>query len=274
MILRSALSEVRTSLSALTTITWSPVSMCGANTGLCLPRSTRATSVASRPRTMPSASTTYQARWISEAFGVYVGTRATFIGFLRCGRRAIERAVSPERRTSLRADTAERQTRRVIGWRPQGHDDVATGMLDRVRTRLATVRPRRVLPPPRSERDVTIDHERARPHRSPGRHAPVGTLGRHAPVGPPRHRGRRRHRPAGRELAAPGRPQRHRPGVGDPRLRRRERAARRPALAAVADHAAGRLRDVRHRWCGDLRADPSGPPRPGRGARRAAGLGA
>src|SRR5918998_3376970 len=114
MTLRSALSDVSTTLSALTTITWSPVSMCGANTGLCLPRSTRATSVASRPRTMPSASTTYQARWISEAFGVYVGTRATFIEFLRCGHHAIGRAACPERRISLRADAAERQTRAVI----------------------------------------------------------------------------------------------------------------------------------------------------------------
>ena len=36
---------VSTTLSALTTITWSPVSMCGAKIGLCLPRRMRATSV-------------------------------------------------------------------------------------------------------------------------------------------------------------------------------------------------------------------------------------
>src|ERR671912_87645 len=81
MILRSALSAVSPTLSAVTLITWSPVSMCGAHTGLCLPRRTRATSVASRPSTMPSASTPCQARWISEAFGLYVGTRATFAAY-------------------------------------------------------------------------------------------------------------------------------------------------------------------------------------------------
>ena len=48
-------------MSALTTMTWSPVSMWGAKVGLCLPRRMRATSVARRPRTRPSASTTYQA---------------------------------------------------------------------------------------------------------------------------------------------------------------------------------------------------------------------
>src|SRR5581483_9277413 len=40
------------------TMTLSPVSRWGVNTGLCLPRMIRATSVARRPRTMPSASTT------------------------------------------------------------------------------------------------------------------------------------------------------------------------------------------------------------------------
>ncbi len=69
---RSALFEVITILSAFTMITWSPVSMCGANVGLCLPRRMRATSVQRRPSTMPSASTTCHSRWISLAFGVYV----------------------------------------------------------------------------------------------------------------------------------------------------------------------------------------------------------
>src|SRR5918994_531607 len=104
MVLRSALSAVSTTLSALTMITWSPVSMCGANTGLCLPRRTRATSVASRPSTMPSASTTCQARWISEAFGLYVGTPATFTAIRTRGARA-----PGKRRTSLRARAAKRQ---------------------------------------------------------------------------------------------------------------------------------------------------------------------
>src|SRR5688572_3497965 len=53
-------------------MTWSPVSRWGAKVGLCLPRSRRATSVARRPSTMPSASTTCQARWISLSFGEYV----------------------------------------------------------------------------------------------------------------------------------------------------------------------------------------------------------
>src|SRR4051794_13305035 len=56
-------------------ITWSPVSTWGAKIGLCLPRRTRATSVATRPSTRPSASTTCQARVMSAGFGVYVGTR-------------------------------------------------------------------------------------------------------------------------------------------------------------------------------------------------------
>src|SRR5215207_3107274 len=106
MILRSALSAVSTTLSALTMITWSPVSMCGANTGLCLPRRTRATSVASRPSTMPSASTTCQARWISEAFGLYVGTPATFTAI-----RTRDARAPGKRRTSLRARAAKRQAR-------------------------------------------------------------------------------------------------------------------------------------------------------------------
>ena len=58
----SALSDVSTTLAAFTMITWSPVSMCGAKIGLCLPRSRRATSVAMRPSTRPLASTTCQAR--------------------------------------------------------------------------------------------------------------------------------------------------------------------------------------------------------------------
>jgi hypothetical protein len=63
------LPEVSTTFDALTTMTWSPVSMCGAKVGLCLPRSTRAISVHMRPSTRPSASTTYQSCWISLAFG-------------------------------------------------------------------------------------------------------------------------------------------------------------------------------------------------------------
>ena len=52
---------------ALTTITWSPVSMWGAKIGLCLPRRIAATSDARRPSTAPLASMTYQRRSMSAA---------------------------------------------------------------------------------------------------------------------------------------------------------------------------------------------------------------
>src|SRR5580704_6532211 len=65
-------------LSALTMITLSPVSTCGAKYGRRLPRRTAATSEARRPRTRPSASTTYQARWISLTFGENVRTKPIF----------------------------------------------------------------------------------------------------------------------------------------------------------------------------------------------------
>ena len=58
----TALPAVIWILAAFTTITWSPVSWLGAKIGLCLPRRTRATSLASRPKTAPSASTSYQTR--------------------------------------------------------------------------------------------------------------------------------------------------------------------------------------------------------------------
>src|SRR5699024_7316378 len=69
----SRLFPVRPTLSALTTMTKSPVSRCGAYVGLCLPRSNVATSVASLPSTTFSASITCQERVISPGFGVYVG---------------------------------------------------------------------------------------------------------------------------------------------------------------------------------------------------------
>src|SRR5262249_51691083 len=62
------------SLAALTTITWSPASTCGAHVGLCLPRSKVATSLATRPSTAPSASTTCHARSMSPGLGLYVRT--------------------------------------------------------------------------------------------------------------------------------------------------------------------------------------------------------
>src|SRR5215211_5389830 len=60
-------------------MTWSPVSKWGAKIGLCLPRSRRATSVARRPRTMPSASTTCQERVMSRGVGENVRTERTSV---------------------------------------------------------------------------------------------------------------------------------------------------------------------------------------------------
>src|SRR3954451_11881298 len=60
--------------------TWSPVATWRANIGLCLPRRTRATSVAMRPSTRPSASTTCQARWMSDGLGENVRTRVLLRG--------------------------------------------------------------------------------------------------------------------------------------------------------------------------------------------------
>src|SRR5438128_6926060 len=50
-------------------MTPSPVSMCGVNSALCLPRRSEATRVASRPNTIPSASITNQPRFRFSAFG-------------------------------------------------------------------------------------------------------------------------------------------------------------------------------------------------------------
>ena len=68
-ILSSSFLPVSSTLSALTTITWSPVSIWGANIGLCLPRSSVATSDARRPRTWPLASNTYQRRSMCSGLG-------------------------------------------------------------------------------------------------------------------------------------------------------------------------------------------------------------
>src|SRR5262249_26042207 len=67
-----SLLPVSRTFSAFTTTTKSPASMCGEKPGLCLPRSTSATRVASRPRTCPSAPATYQWRAESAASVVIV----------------------------------------------------------------------------------------------------------------------------------------------------------------------------------------------------------
>src|SRR2546428_1924685 len=58
----SSFSPVSRILAALTTTTKSPASRCGEKPGLVFPRSTDATRDARRPRTLPSASATYQRR--------------------------------------------------------------------------------------------------------------------------------------------------------------------------------------------------------------------
>src|SRR5262249_25236762 len=65
------------------TTTWSPTSRCGANVGLCLPRSTWATRVASRPSTLPSASTTNHLRSIAASFGITVAMFGTLLWLVK-----------------------------------------------------------------------------------------------------------------------------------------------------------------------------------------------
>jgi len=72
--LSSRFEPVTATLAALTTITLSPQSTCGAQIGLCLPRSNVDTSVARRPSTTSDASTTSHARSMSLALGWKVGT--------------------------------------------------------------------------------------------------------------------------------------------------------------------------------------------------------
>src|SRR3954454_7542629 len=59
--------------------TKSPTSTCGAYWGLCLPRSSCAVWLASRPSTTSVASMTCQARVMSPGLGEYVRTRLTVL---------------------------------------------------------------------------------------------------------------------------------------------------------------------------------------------------
>src|SRR5688572_4217117 len=61
------------------TTTKSPVSMCGAKIAFRLPRRTVAISLANRPSTLPSASTTHHLRWTSSGFGVKVFISNQFV---------------------------------------------------------------------------------------------------------------------------------------------------------------------------------------------------
>src|SRR4051794_40001514 len=89
------------SFEAFTTITWSPASTFGAQIGLCLPRRRCATSVASLPSTMPSASITCQPRWMSDSLGWNVRTGSTLLdidaGSARARATPIGSCASPER---------------------------------------------------------------------------------------------------------------------------------------------------------------------------------
>ena len=67
-----AFLPVNFTLSALITITKSPVSTCGVNVGLFLPRSTEATTADRRPKGTSVASTTYHLRSTSPALAIYV----------------------------------------------------------------------------------------------------------------------------------------------------------------------------------------------------------
>src|SRR5690606_7707848 len=79
---------------------------CGAYVGLCLPRSRVATSVAKRPRTIPSASITCQARVMSPGLGVYVDT------------------VLPRRQLVLQACGLDVRAARTPDGRAASHNDV------------------------------------------------------------------------------------------------------------------------------------------------------
>src|SRR5918993_5237775 len=85
-----------TTLAALTTTTKSPVSTCGANCGLCLPRSRIATWLASRPSTTSDASITCHWRVTSAGLGLYV--RTGLPSLLGAGRRTrdVQRAPAIE----------------------------------------------------------------------------------------------------------------------------------------------------------------------------------
>ena len=65
----SPLSAVSTTLSALTMMTWSPVSMWGVKVGLCLPRRMPGHLGGDAAEDEPVGIDTYQARWISLALG-------------------------------------------------------------------------------------------------------------------------------------------------------------------------------------------------------------
>src|SRR5256885_15940947 len=95
-------------------ITKSPVSTCGAKTGLCLPRRSVAAWVARRPSTTSAASITCHRRSISPGFGLYVPTGLPcLVGGLgaRRGRPTIRAAsVAAQQRSTIPAPRAQGQS--------------------------------------------------------------------------------------------------------------------------------------------------------------------
>ena len=134
----SALLPVMTTWAALTTITKSPVSTCGANCGLCLPRSRIAAWLARRPSTTSDASMTCHARVTSPGLGVYVGHGTAFSSArsgeahlvrqrsrVPVGRRPGQKSPGRRPRTHrplVRGERARRQRRRCDGQRRQRRD--------------------------------------------------------------------------------------------------------------------------------------------------------
>src|SRR4051812_6873166 len=112
------------SFAALITTTWSPTSTFGAQIGLCLPRSSVATSVATRPRRWPSASTTSQARSMSDGLGVKVRTGVLLARSLSHGDRTADGIGFEPGRTARNAtDHGTRAgPRPAIGGYPRARD--------------------------------------------------------------------------------------------------------------------------------------------------------
>src|SRR3954471_10082831 len=101
--------------------TKSPASTCGANWGLCLPRSRIAVWLASRPSTTSVASMTCQARVMSPGLGVYVRTRLTVLRRRLAGGWS-DRLTDPGRLGQPRRDRGPGHARTSRRRAPAGHD--------------------------------------------------------------------------------------------------------------------------------------------------------
>src|SRR5690606_36415212 len=100
-------------------MTKSPVSTCGANVALCLPRRSVATWDARRPRTTSVASMTYQVRLTSPGLGVYVRTVLP-----SCRVADVDRRAAWSRPAGSVLTSAVPRGTRGSAWRPRGaHND-------------------------------------------------------------------------------------------------------------------------------------------------------